>query len=290
MNDLSLSLLQGRVGVDGAGGIRNPVLMGILVIAPLAVVTYHQLTRHWNFPHLSLPELTIGAIFLYSATVLNLGQQYRWDCVKDIFWKSTFLIVFFVVFQIPDSFFATLASWLIRIYGAIPVLSEIRAESWLLFFYIYISYEAIRNFGTRPALWIGRQLLWRPLFVLYIIFVVTLAVIHSVLPSRMRVAWHAAQNKQRLLKNPSVNFEGGIFKRWTKWTVWLADGIIGSNAHVASTVELMLFQRRFFEGQQRDHQLGHLMVTEDSVAVILLLIGFSVILVLQIFGLNTTTV
>jgi hypothetical protein len=175
----------------------------------------------------------------------------------------------YYVAQNPTDQFASILGIFSKVYSWIPILNNFSAESWLYLVFFFIAILAVRCFNTREALWLGRHLFWRTLFTVYAIVVITFAVINSALPLRMSVSWRVARDKGVLFRNPYLGRRFGRCGRIAKTTELFAITLVGNNAAIAQSVELLSKQRGFFRIGYKE-VIGGILSPEDVMAILLL--------------------
>ena len=133
-------------------------------------------------------------------------------------------------------------------------------------------YFAIRNFTTRDALWFGRRflwgVLWNALFEIYMVIIVTVAVINSALPLRVSVSWMVAKDKAILLKNPNLQHPKGWLSRLKTGVRLFSATLISHNVRLANAIETMIHQRGMFRTRYQD-VIAFSLSAEDRFALLL---------------------
>jgi hypothetical protein len=278
MSDLAQAIYQGKVGVEGAAGLRNPLVKMTTVAAPLMVVLFQHIARVFGSTRFSSAEIVMIAIICYITVTIDFeGKYFNRFISRSAKWASFVLIVF--VFSLPtyeqyQEYLAFFGRAFHLLYAAMTLFID--SESLMTILLFVPMYLAIRNFTTRDALWIGRKflwgLIWNAPFEIYMIVIITVAVINSALPLRISVSWTVAKDKAMLLKNPHLEQLAGLFYRLRTIVRLFSATLIGHNTRLAYSIETMTHQRGMFRKSYRD-EIAISLSTEDKVALLLFAVG-----------------
>ena len=95
MSDLAQAIYQGKVEVEGAAGLRNPLVKMTTVAAPLMVVLFQHIARVFGNTRFSSAEIVMIAIICYIAVTINFeGRYFNRFISRSAKWTSFVLIVF----------------------------------------------------------------------------------------------------------------------------------------------------------------------------------------------------
>jgi hypothetical protein len=280
MTDLAEAIYRGKVGVEGAAGLRNPIVKLATIAVPLLTVVFQHTARALGTSRLSNGEIVIAAVLCYIAVIIDFeprnSGRFISRCLK---WTSFVAIMY--LFSLPTyEQYLELLAFLGRSFHVVYVTIDflVDSESLMTMLLFVPMYLAIRNFTTRDALWIGRKflwgLLWNTLFEIYIILIVAVATINSALPLRISASWIIAKDKAILLKNPGLDRNAGWFSRLRTRVRLFSATLIGHNTRLANAIETMTHQRGMFRTRYQD-QIAVSLSREDCAAMFLFgLAGF----------------
>lgn len=262
----------GQIGVADTSGLRNPVVKLLVLLVPMSAVVIQQVARAFSLPRLTMRELVIVGALSYIVGVANFSPRSLSATFRRVLASLIVAGGLYYIVANPGCQLAAIVGIFSKTVSAMPVLRNISGESWLLLFYVLIIVLAIRNFTTRDALWLGRKMLWKWLFEVYALTIVTFATINSSLPLRLRLSMSLARDKRALLRNPYQEERAGRVKRFARWAWVFASTLILHNIEMAHAIESLTYQRGLFRLRYRD-QLGATFGAEDAVAVILMCLG-----------------
>jgi hypothetical protein len=290
-DNIAEAIYRGRVGVDGSAGLRNPTVKIITILIPLLTVVFQHTARAFGTVRFSNGEVALIAVISYVAVNINLEAK---DRSSFIYRSIKWMIFVGVLNMLTLSFFDDYRLYFSFLNPTFHLVSEILdsfidSESLMAILLFVPMYQGIRNFSTRDALWIGRKFLWgflwNVLFQVYMIVIVSVAIINSALPLRVSVSWVVAKDKAILLKNPYLATKSSRFARLRTLVRLFSLTLIGHNTRLATAIETMTHQRGMFQNRYQD-RIGWTAAVEDWIAIFLYVLGaFAIVLQrLQIIG------
>ena len=278
MPNLAEAIYDGKVGVEGAAGLRNPITKILTIAVPLGIVVFQHSARVFGSARLSNKELAIAAVVCYLAVFIDLEpknrSQFTFRAVKWVLFVMGIYLLSIPSYEVYQEYLIFLGKSFHIAYSILDFFID--SESLMTILLFVPMYFGIRNFTTRDALWIGRKFLWgflwNALFEIYMIVIVTVATINSALPLRVSVSWIVAKDKAMLLRNPHLRQRHSWFLRMTTRVRLFSSTLIGHNSRLASAIETMTHQRGMFRTRYQDH-ISSISTREDWIAAGLYFFG-----------------
>ncbi len=195
-------IIEAALQEEGTSELRNPILKLLLIVLPLCLVFNEAATRHGGGVPARPEQILILQYGMLVATVVCLGEV----CVRRFARVSTaygiLLLGLAGLLAGRDNIFREAVTLLARVYNEVPLLSALSMRTWITILGLGIAVRAAHNVHSRDALWYGRTFLSGWAFRAYIVFIVTHAVVHSVLFSKLAEAWGVARARFYLGANP----------------------------------------------------------------------------------------
>ncbi len=271
MNPLATDIIDSELQVRTASELRNPLLKVLLILAPWTLVVWEGTTRLGGQASLNACQLVVT---VYGVTTAS-GVDTRAGKLHLFLRRALVLFVLLVLFLLGtrgnENAIAGVLANIAEMYQRIPLLGRIGFRTWLIIALIFAGVVATANLSTRDGLWLGRKTLAGFRFNLYMIAMVTLAVVMSSLTVRLEDCWRIGFARYHLLRNHAYgHLSWWLRARGELWAFFAS--LFYYVDHTADVVRSLVEDRGFFEDDYRDAHVIHWGVA-DSVAVVLLLVA-----------------
>jgi hypothetical protein len=278
---IAIGIFDGSVRLQGAAGLRNPLLKVLLLCLPMALVMYQFIARAAEWPRLSMEQVLISAVFIYAMSTLNFSYRERPLFFRRLAAAAFGMSLVLWIARHPEHAISKFFGVFYALYSSIPLLNWIQPESWIYFAVLYVMLIAARNVTTRDALWLGRRFLWQRAYTLYMLTIVTFTLISSTFPLRASVSANVASDKAVLLRSSRITRRYSRRQRF-ETRIWLfAVTMIMQNSEMAQAIEALAIQRGLFRSGYRDDMLWR-PSNEDIAALLIILLGLYAVIILKI--------
>lgn len=248
---LGTDVIKAALQEEGVGGVRNPLLKVLLVLLPFGVVFNEVLVRDGRGVPISPEQNLILLYCALMATVACVEHMCLTRFLRVVGGYGLLAVGVVVLIAGRETWALDITPKIVDVYNKIWVVSWLQPRTWIIILAILIAIRAVRNIHSRDALWLGRTLLAGWAFHAYMLFVVSHAVVYSVLFRRLSEALQVARGRYYLLANRDSRERRRARRLLDAFRVFLS--VLGrSIEYVGDLIYSLAEERRFFEDDYKD--------------------------------------
>lgn len=267
MHPLENAIINSVVQANTKAEIRNPILKTFLVITPL-LLTIHIV---FDLFSLTIIQVVLFNYFLFAACIIDLRSPGILNSLRKFISIGILGLILLSNLKNVHIINDEIKAIFHHIYKSIPILNLLTERGWIFIFLIYTSIIAVKNFSSRDALWLGRNIFYKKMYKFYVIFIITISSLYSNINVLLIENIRTARLKFRLIKkvNPQVN-KYVIFMKTFTYAFLIDFESAGDN------IKTLIIQRGFFRISYKDPHGLHFGIA-DAISSIILILGFLVV-------------
>lgn len=262
---LGKQLLGAELQWHPTSGIRNPLVKCILVLLPLIL---GAIGGAWKVEATQGAENIKTAFLLWCAlvTYLSVHMDMRNHNRGSTMGRVVFAAVCIILISIGAKEFPGIRDF----YSRTPLAGFVSQSTWALLFLFAVSVSAIRLISSRDALWLGRKLVVRPVYEVYMTTVVVFFILQNSVSRRIPVPFNVAWTKYYLRGDR----RGVGWARRVAWSIRAFTMVLLSQlTEMATLTHSLLEERGCFEVDHKDQYHWRNCGSSDVVAIVLLVLG-----------------